>query len=228
MQQTGEARTGANHSTDKRIGLLTIGQSPRPDLVQTLPVLAPFAQVEAGALDGLQADAIPPAAGAFPLTTRLADGTTVGATVVVDEAFLLSRMQAAVQRLEDADVAAILLMCAGTFRTVTSRVPLVKPFELTVATLRTWGWTRPLVVCPFAAQEAPMRARWRDAGFDAQVITAQVDEVDAIGAAAAARQCVVLDYFGHPPATVAVLRAALSQPVVDIGAFAAAALAAML
>ncbi|MEZ4583667.1 MAG: hypothetical protein R3A10_18880 [Caldilineaceae bacterium] len=32
-------------------------------------------------------------------------------------------------------------------------MPLVKPFELTVATLRTWGWTRPLVVCPFV--EAP-------------------------------------------------------------------------
>ena len=178
----------------------------------------------AGALDGLAADAIPPAAGAFPLTTRLADG----GTVVVDEAFLLPRMQAAVHRLEDAGVAAILLMCAGTFGPVTSRVPLVKPFELTVATLRTWGWTRPLVVCPFAAQEAPMRARWTDAGFDAHVITARVGDVDAIRAAAAGCQCLVLDYFGHPPATVATLRAALSQPVVDIGAFAAAALAAML
>ena len=224
MQQTGEARTGANRIMDKRLGLLTIGQSPRPDLVQTLPVLSPFAQVEAGALDGLAADAIPLAAGAFPLTTRLADG----GTVVVDEAFLLPRMQAAVHRLEEAGVAAILLMCAGTFGPVTSRVPLVKPFELTVATLRTWGWTRPLVVCPFAAQEAPMRARWTDAGFDAHVITAQVDDVDAIRAAAAGCQCIVLDYFGHPPATVATLRAALSQPVVDIGAFAAAALAAML
>ena len=224
MQQTGEARTGANRIMDKRLGLLTIGQSPRPDLVQTLPVLSPFAQVEAGALDGLAAAAIPLAAGAFPLTTRLADG----GTVVVDEAFLLPRMQAAVHRLEDAGVAAILLMCAGTFGPVTSRVPLVKPFELTVATLRTWGWTRPLVVCPFAAQEAPMRARWTDAGFDAHVITAQVDDVDAIRAAAAGCQCIVLDYFGHPPATVATLRAALSQPVVDIGAFAAAALAAML
>ena len=224
MQQTGEARTGANRIMDKRLGLLTIGQSPRPDLVQTLPVLARFAPVEAGALDGLQADAIPPAAGAFPLTTRLADG----GTVVVDEAFLLPRMQAAVHRLEEAGVAAILLMCAGTFGPVTSRVPLVKPFELTVAALRTWGWTRPLVVCPFAAQEAPMRARWTDAGFDAHVITAQVDDVDAIRAAAAGCQCIVLDYFGHPPATVAGLRAALSQPVVDIGAFAAAALAAML
>ena len=224
MQQTGEARTGANRIMDKRLGLLTIGQSPRPDLVQTLPVLSPFAQVEAGALDGLAAAAIPLAAGAFPLTTRLADG----GTVVVDEAFLLPRMQAAVHRLEDAGVAAILLMCAGTFGPVTSRVPLVKPFELTVATLRTWGWTRPLVVCPFAAQEAPMRARWTDAGFDAHVITARVDDVDAIRAAAAGCQCIVLDYFGHPPATVATLRAALSQPVVDIGAFAAAALAAML
>ncbi|MCB0157369.1 MAG: AroM family protein, partial [Caldilineaceae bacterium] len=121
MQQTGEARTGANRIMDKRIGLLTIGQSPRPDLVQTLPVLSPFAQVEAGALDGLAAAAIPLAAGAFPLTTRLADG----GTVVVDEAFLLPRMQAAVHRLEEAGVAAILLMCAGTFGPVTSRVPLV-------------------------------------------------------------------------------------------------------
>ncbi|MEZ4609984.1 MAG: AroM family protein [Caldilineaceae bacterium] len=227
MQQTGEARTGANHSADKRIGLLTIGQSPRPDLVQMLPVLAPFAQVEAGALDGLQADAIPPATGAFPLTTRLADGADCGATVVVDEAFLLSRMQAAVQRLEDADVAAILLMCAGTFRTVTSRVPLVKPFELTVATLRTWGWTRPLVVCPFVAQEAPMRARWRDAGFDAQVDHGAGGRSGGHCCGGSTPMCGAR-LFRPPARGWSRSCAALSQPVVDIGDFAAAALAAML
>lgn len=210
-----------------RIGLLSIGQSPRPDLVATLPMLAGLDCVEAGALDGLDAATLPPAGGAFPLTTRMHDGTLV----VVDESFLLPRMLDAVRKLERADVAAILLMCAGTFDAVESNVPLFKPFDLVCAALRAWGLHSPLVICPFAAQEAPMRKRWADAGFAAQVRTAQLTDVAQIAAAstaAAQAQCVVLDYFGHAPAQVAPLRAALSLPVIDIGTYTAACLAAVL
>lgn len=182
--------------------------------------------VEAGALDGLDATALPPATGAFPLTTRMADGTLV----VVDETFLIPRMQTAVARLEQADVSAILLMCAGTFADVTSRLPLFKPFDMVCAALRDWGLDAPLVVCPFPAQEQPMRLRWADAGFRATIITAASGDVTSIGTAATAHgcSCVVLDYFGHAPADVAPLRRALTVPAIDIGAFTATMLAAVL
>lgn len=209
-----------------RIGLLSIGQSPRPDLVQTLPLPSHVEWIEAGALDGLQPEDIPAAGGLFPLATRLADGTQV----VVDERFLIAHLQNGVARLERAGVAAILLMCAGTFAGVQSAVPLFKPFDLVSAALHDWGMQRVLVVCPFAGQDAPMRDRWQAAGFDTQVMVARPDEAVNIAATAAqaAAQCVVLDYFGHRSDEVTALRAALTLPLIDVGSFAATVLASTL
>ena len=68
------------------IGILIIGQTPRADLMAPLGRLAHACDLRPrGALDDLEADDLPDADGAaYPLVTRLRDGTRV----TVDEAFL--------------------------------------------------------------------------------------------------------------------------------------------
>jgi len=80
------------------IGAITIGQSPRPDLLARLRSHLQadgVTVVEMGALDALSVADLPgPAAGGYPLTTRLRDGSAV----TVDEAFL-ERAAALLRRL---------------------------------------------------------------------------------------------------------------------------------
>ena len=62
------------------LGIVTIGQSPRPDLVSAFAAFAPGARVEVrGALDGMATDAIDALARRdtdYPLLVRLTDGST--------------------------------------------------------------------------------------------------------------------------------------------------------
>lgn len=205
------------------VGLLTIGQSPRPDL--TAPLQAMVSSVdwqEAGALDGLTAADLPAApTGVHPLTTRMADG----ALIKVDTEFLLPRMQAALDRLVDAGVDLALILCAGSFHNLHSSRPLLRPFDLICAILEGAGIVRLLVLCPFAEQAEPIALRWRQAGFVPWVVTTRLapgtqefemvvndnivqnGQIDAL----------VLDYVGHPIGTVRRLQRVISAPVFDLG-----------
>ncbi|MCB0034757.1 MAG: AroM family protein, partial [Anaerolineales bacterium] len=153
-----------------KIGAVTIGQSPRPDLIEPLGQLRPDVEIiEVGALDGLTAADLPDAAEAsYPLKTRLRDGHLV----TVPEAFLKPLIQQAVEAAEAQQVLATVLLCAGTFAEVSgvSR-PLVKPFDTAVAVLNSMGVTHIGVLAPMVTQERPIRARWTAAGFDARVWT---------------------------------------------------------
>ena len=78
--------------TEKVIGALTIGQSPRPDLVGPLNDRLPEGCqiIQAGALDGLTAASLPPIDDTtYPLTTRMRDGSLV----MVEESFLATRLR---------------------------------------------------------------------------------------------------------------------------------------
>ncbi len=70
----------------ERIGLLLIGQTPRPDLTAPLDHLAgAYDLVVRGALDALTASDLKTSdTGTYPLVTRMRDGTVV----TVDERFL--------------------------------------------------------------------------------------------------------------------------------------------
>ncbi len=107
------------------IAAITIGQSPRDDVVPEMRALVPESLwIEAGALDGLDRAAIgrlSPRPGEFPLVTRLADRSVV----VVGEQAIAERLQAVVRDVESrADL--IVLLCSGSF-CLTSRVPIVFP-----------------------------------------------------------------------------------------------------
>ncbi len=218
----------------KLIGALTIGQSPRPDLTAPLRQVLPDGWVvkEAGALDGLSAAEIPlDAGGAYPLTTQLQDGSLV----MVEESFLLPRLQHALARLEAEDVVATILLCAGTFTGLQATRPFVKPFMIARQVLQTLGLKSLGLIAPIPQQVAPIRRRWQAAGFVTSVWTADLSQQDksfrqqlAAQIEAHKLECIVLDYVGHPTASVRRLQEMSPVPVIDLGQLAIGTLAATL
>lgn len=228
-----------------RVGLLTIGAAPRPDLAAPVRRRLPGATiVEAGALDGLTARTLPPDRdGGYPLTTRLADGTRV----TLDEATLAPLVADALGRLEAAGVAATLLLCAGPFEGLRGARPVVRPFAVAVERLRASGMRRIGVLVPVEGQVAPAERKCRAAGLDPVVLVGPLAELAASPAAAAdlARRlaaadgaagagALLLDYVGHDEALVerlaghlGTLPPPLAIPLLDLGGLGADALAAL-
>ncbi|KAK7466299.1 hypothetical protein VKT23_005026 [Stygiomarasmius scandens] len=117
-----------------RLGLITIGQSPRPDLTLALaPLLPGVSFVERGILNGLSSSEIallapsPDDPHDVPLTTRLLDGTSC----IIGEKAVVDRMPALIQALEDDEgVDCIMLACTGHFPPFVHKKPLFVPDHL--------------------------------------------------------------------------------------------------
>jgi len=151
-----------------RIGALTIGHSPRHDLLRLLQTCLPQDHiVEVGALDLIH-DYDVPAGMTDPtdvLTTRLYDGSTA----TLDRAFLTPLLQNAITQLEQNHTDAIILLSAGDFPSLRSAVPLIKPFAATCQHLRGMRARRIGVAVPVPEQEDTSRLKWAAYGFDATV-----------------------------------------------------------
>ena len=115
----------------KKIGIITIGQSPRTDVV---PEMAFFfgegvEVLERGALDGLtleQVSEYAPEAGMVHLCTCMRDGSEV----VVAKEKLLPKIQKAIDDLNREQVALILLLCVGEFPQFPSTCLVVEPQKI--------------------------------------------------------------------------------------------------
>lgn len=172
--------------TGSRLGIITIGQSPRVDMVpEMLPWLGIDSSrvVERGALDGLSPDRIgalaPPErrahsgtaatseSGAQPavgdvLTTRMADGSSV----VVEHDGVVELLGQAVRWLEDeAQVDASLIVCSSEFPPIPHRWPLLFAEPLFTSGVRgIVSRNEPLgVVCPLPEQVRMLGSKWRSA-----------------------------------------------------------------
>ena len=115
----------------KNIGLLTIGQSPRPDMTADLnPIFEGKADyIEAGALDGLtknQVESMKPEPGEHFLVTRLTDGTVV----TVASRYLSDLMQKQVSRLEAEGVSALMILCTEAFQPFDCSIPVIYPNDV--------------------------------------------------------------------------------------------------
>lgn len=219
-----------------RIGTLTIGQAPRPDLVASLKQRFPDAEiVEAGALDSLDISDLPPIhsteGATYLLTTRMRDGSLVH----VPETFLMPFMASGLKKLETQCIKAIFLLCAGTFAELTSPVPLIKPFVLAHEMLANIGIKKIGIIAPIPEQVRPIQERWEAAGFDPTVWAADATQPDQAFIAEVKKyqsekefKALVLDYVGHPAAVSQMLQQKLDIPVVDLGEIAVATLAAIL
>jgi hypothetical protein len=209
------------------VAAYTIGQTPRPDLTESLAGRFPGVEFAVhGALDGIERDEIPacPPRG-YPLETRLHDGTRV----VVDAAFLEPRLQEAINGM-DADASVHLLLCAGPFPNLTVPTlpvvptPLIRPFDVAVADFKKRGFRTLDVIVPFADQAAPAMDKWGAGGFAcrAHVFTEKPRHRSLTewlsGLVRGTRaQALVFDYVGFPADTFDEVAAAVPVPVFDLG-----------
>ena len=154
------------------VGMVTIGQAPRADVVPDMvELLGPDVEIaELGALDGLTRAEI---AGLAPegddavLVTRLADGSAV----FVGKRHVTPRVQEKLAELDARGAVVNVLLCTGAFPRLHSTRPLLEPERVLVGVLR--GITAPGrlgVLTPSERQVAQTEARWRAHGFDPLVV----------------------------------------------------------
>jgi protein AroM len=203
-----------------RLGAVTIGQSPRTDIVPDLrTVLGDEVEiVEAGALDGLSAPEITrlaPADGDEVLVTRLRNGTAT--RIVHRHAVPLLRT-----RLEELapKVDVVLLLCTGSFEPISLRCPVVYPERLMLGIVRATAPRHLGVITPDAGQVAEQQARWREAAGLISVVAASAYSAagslpeHAMDLARRGAEIIVLDSLGYSIAMKGAVRRAADRPVV--------------
>lgn len=201
------------------IGILTLGQSPRPDFEQIFRRHLPEARLlVGGGLDGMpmaEIEALAAAGGEYPLFTILADGSSREISLYR----LQPLLEARAAELAAAGASLCALMCAGNFPDLASPVPVLYPSRLLTAVARGICQTARIgVVIPNTGQVAFAAAHWREAGFDPMVLVASPLDPEALPRAAEALdatepELIVLDCMGFPPEAARRMRALTGRPV---------------
>ncbi len=135
---------------DIRLGLITIGQSPRndilPEFIETLGFSPQI--IQRGLLDGLTKERIaslsPDTAGEALLVSRLNDGSEVK----LSEYKVFALIPEAIEALEKQEATIIALFCTGKFPLFRSKIPIVYPSEIMSSLIHA-------VFC--ASKDAPIR-----------------------------------------------------------------------
>jgi protein AroM len=114
-----------------KIGAVTIGQSPRVDIVpEILEVLGPGVEIlERGALDGLslkEVNDFRPGRRGSILITRMKDGTEVKVT----RQYVVQRLTNSISELEGKGVELSILLCTEDFPEIESKKLLLRPDKI--------------------------------------------------------------------------------------------------
>jgi protein AroM len=204
-----------------RVGMITIGQSPRPDVVPevTAAVGKPMAVVESGALDGLDLSEVrrlAPGPADETLVTRMRDGVEVH----VAKRHIIPRVQECIHRLAP-DVDVVVLLCTGHFPGFESPVPFLEPQELVdriVQAVVGRGGAIGVMV-PGAAQVEASRQKMEEYGLVATVANAspysgggEVRQAAEVLAASDVK-AIVMHCIGYTAAMKAEVRQRTGKPV---------------
>ena len=194
--------------TRGQLGVLVIGQAPRPDIERELrAVLGEGVGIRlVGALDGLSRetiDGLRPEADHDALFTTLPDGSDV----VISKAEVTKRAQARLDHLAEAGIEVTLMNCTGVFEGLVPRGHLLFPSAVLTGVVRgLLPRGRLGVFAPLAEQEATMKAKWGQGDWHVDVLTLRPGttgaELDAAARAMAARRpdLIVLDCMGYTQA----------------------------
>jgi protein AroM len=209
----------------RTVGLVTIGQAPRPDLMEEYEHAfsgARFLQV--GALDDLS-DAeildLAPGDADEVLVSRLRSGIAVR----LARRHLEPRLQRCLDRLApEADLT--ILLCTGEFPALRLRGPVLVPrralYHVVAAVtdgLRPSGDRALSVLIPDAAQGPSAQARWAGLGRPTTVAVSPYrwqEEIEAVGAALAQTRpdVVVMDCIGYTRAMRRLVARLTNAPVI--------------
>lgn len=204
-----------------KIGFVTIGQSPRtdiiPELTRNLP--ANLEVLEAGALDDLTQDEIArlaPKKGDYTLVTRMRDGSDV----VIARQRVAPLVQKRVDRLARDGATAVALLCTGEFPALHANIPLLEPDRLldgVVPGILKKGSLG--VMVPSAEQIPQVKKRWSKFGLRPYVESANPYRSGEIEKAAEhlARidpTLIVMDCMGYSMKMKETVRGPTQKPIV--------------
>lgn len=188
-----------------KIGILTIGQSPRTDMTPEMRNYFPdhMVVIEAGALDGLNDDELKelsPREGDVTLVSRLANGKSVK----VSESAILPLIQEKVTQLEQTGARGVILACTGSFPSFNSKCPILYPDRVLHHVVSgTFSSGKLGVIVPLSEQIDSVRKKWEKNGRDLAFAVASPYDRDADfeQAAAILREkhvdAIVLDCMGY-------------------------------
>lgn len=158
---------------EKCLGVITIGQSPRDDMILEMEVhLGRKTEiVQTGALDDLSYDEIislNQKGDDNVLITKLRDGRAVN----VVESVIFSRVQDCIYRLEEENVDLILLLCTGVFsKDFVSNKPIIYPQKLLHRVVENLlGQGKTIIVTPEEDQTKFYQEKWSKVGENIFVI----------------------------------------------------------
>ena len=206
----------------KKIGLITIGQSPRVDVMPDIePLFSSDTELlQAGALDGLSKEeiaAFAPQEGDYVLISRLRDGTSA----VFAEKHILPRLQDCIYSLEKQGAQLILFLCTGSFPNFKSSVPLVFPCKVLDGVVPAIAnHSRIAVITPKPEQEKQSVEKWKNYVDYVRVISASpYGEREELERACEALKnedvdLIVLDCIGFTSEMKAYVREHTGKPVV--------------
>lgn len=201
-----------------KIGFVTIGQSPRDDLISVFRkrIGERHDLIILGTLDGISPNdvaALAPNSEEEPLVTQLRSGQSV--TIAKER--ILGLMQAQINELQALGVEFIVALCTGPFPELRANVPLLLPdvvlrhFVQGVMPAGKLG-----VIAPLAGQHLMMREKWHD--YD-DLTVAALDPYDEHGEPhdlPSFDDCgiVVLDCMGYSPGTRRLVHDHAGKPVI--------------
>lgn len=162
-------------ATDRSIGMATIGQAPRDDVVPAMRRYLPaeLRIAQRGALDGLsrtEIDQLAPRPGEVGIVTKLLDGSSV----LLSHELILPLMQAKVEELiADEGAELVVILCGADWSALRSQRLIVNPGKLFPAVIGALAPGRKLgVIKPDAGQVEKERARYAAMGIDVAVTAA--------------------------------------------------------
>ena len=204
----------------KKIGAITVGQTPRTDLIPEIaPILGDSIEIiQMGGLDGLTKEEIQtmtPAPGDHVLVSRLKDGSSVS----FGESHILPRLEACMDQLKKDQVSLILFLCTGEFPAeFHSNVPLVFPDHILKGLIPAIGVKNLSVIIPTKAQEEQMPGKWKDC-CDSLHVTSVSPYGDPLAVFAAAKEIpadtdlILLDCIGYTIEMKERIQALTQKPV---------------
>ncbi len=205
-----------------KVGMVTIGQSPRVDVVPEMKgILGPRVQVmEAGALDGLSLEEVKkmaPVAGDYILVTLMRNGIPV----TIGKSHILPRIQNCIDDHIKKEAELIILLCTRVFPEFTSEKIIVRPDRLANSVIRgilpegTLG-----VVVPLADQISQLSHKWVAPGLKVIVESATPyearEEITYVAKKLASQSVdlVVLDCIGYNLKMKETMRKIIRKPVI--------------
>jgi protein AroM len=196
------------------IALISIGQSPRADIVSELKPILGKDIIECGALDGLSKEEIGRLASEEDFfVTLLKDGTQVR----VNKEKIADRMQTCVDRMEN-KAGIIGILCTGEFPELRSSRILIKPSTLLLKSVEILGPDKLGVLIPEKEQEGVARKKWLCTGREVEVKALSpylAGEQEVRRATSGLKKCgaVVLDCIGYTLRTKELVKKTTGKPV---------------